>query len=468
MEKKKIFDYVIIGSGPSGSVLAYQLAKSGNKIALIDRATNTKQDSNKNSFIFSPYINKSNYNYSPIFSNQLGGNSALWNCKIYLISKDEFNNDSWSFKYEELIKYSKDLAKKFQINHNHINKVIKYKGFKSSSSLREKKLGNIFDFLKIGSNKFITVFDNSSPIKMVYKHKRNDVSGVIINNIIKNKEIELSIKKSIIFCAGGLGNPNLIQNLFHNYNKNIGKNLCDHSHINISTISDDTASKIKKFSKYFILGNNNKKEKNIFIKNKDYFGGLQLDYIEDPSRILKRIYLRSQVIFSKKILNIIISYYNLLFKIVSKLLYLFKIKNKYTFEFFFSQKKSNKNFIKINKTTRDIYGLYKSDINWKLSKSDKKNYQKIIDIVETIFLSKKPSKDKFLEQRIFTGLHPSCTTISTKNKNIACVDKNLKLINFKNVYICGSSVFSSNGFTNPTWTIMTLANRLSSYLKKNY
>ena len=193
-----------------------------------------------------------------------------------------------------------------------------------------------------------------------------------------------------------------------------------------------------------------------------------MDYIEDPSRILKRIYLRSRVIFTKKFLSIIISYYNLLFKIISKLLYLFKIKNKYTFEFFFSQEKNNNNFININKATKDIYGLHKSDINWKLSKSDKKNYQKIIDIVDMLFLQKKISRDKFLEDKIFTGLHPSCTTITTKNKDTSCVDKNLKLMNYKNVYICGSSVFSGNGFTNPTWTIMTLANRLSAYLKKNY
>ena len=67
---------------------------------------------------------------------------------------------------------------------------------------------------------------------------------------------------------------------------------------------------------------------------------------------------------------------------------------------------------------------------------------------------------------IFTGLHPSCTTAITKNKFKTCIDKNLKLSNYDNVYVCGSSIFNINGFTNPTWTIMSLANRLANHLKK--
>ena len=74
---------------------------------------------------------------------------------------------------------------------------------------------------------------------------------------------------------------------------------------------------------------------------------------------------------------------------------------------------------------------------------------------------------KFSENEIFTGLHPSCTTAISKNKFETCIDKNLKLLNYKNVYVCGSSIFNINGFTNPTWTIMCLASRLAQYLKNN-
>ena len=37
------YDFVIIGTGPSGSILASNLAKKGFKIAMVDRATNIKK-----------------------------------------------------------------------------------------------------------------------------------------------------------------------------------------------------------------------------------------------------------------------------------------------------------------------------------------------------------------------------------------------------------------------------------------
>ena len=42
------------------------------------------------------------------------------------------------------------------------------------------------------------------------------------------------------------------------------------------------------------------------------------------------------------------------------------------------------------------------------------------------------------------------------------VDKNLKIHNNKNLYVAGSSNFTSGGFANPTYTIVQLSLRLSA------
>ena len=170
-----IYDYIIIGTGPSGSILASDLAKKGNKIALVDRATDLQKTSNRNSFIFSPYINNSPFNYAPLFSNQLGGNSALWNNKIYLLSKDEFNTEDWGFSYKELQKYSRILSKKLNVDHDNINKIYLKNKFYYSKSYRAHKLGNIFHYLNISADYNIDIFSHSSPTKIIVDNKKKKV-----------------------------------------------------------------------------------------------------------------------------------------------------------------------------------------------------------------------------------------------------------------------------------------------------
>lgn len=459
------YDFVIIGTGPSGSILGSNLAKKGYKIAMIDRATNIRKISDKNSFIYSPYINKSPFNYTPLFSNQLGGNSALWHNKIYLLTEKEFNTEDWGFDYNELKKNSKDLSKKLNLDHRKINYIFKKKKFNYSKSLRAKKLGNIFEYLKIRSLNNIDIFTHSSPVKLIFDNKKKAIA-VIIKSLLDNKRKELKVTKSIIFCAGGLGNPNILQNLLKNYDRNIGKNLCDHPHLNLGNFEEKSIIKSTNFSKYF-FNKNTYLENNLFIKEKNQFAGIQLDLSGDTSKIIKKIYCKINELIPRFLLSILINYYSLFVKIINKFLFIINLKGKYSYEFFFSQKKNTKNLVNINKKNKDQFSNFKSDINWKISKQEIIQYNRFIEriIGPNGTFVKTTKKYLFLNNKILSGLHPSCTTQISFNKNSGTVDKNLKIFDYKNLYVCGSSVFKLNGFTNPTWTIMTLANRLSKHLE---
>ena len=463
-----IYDYIIIGTGPSGSILASDLAKKGNKIALVDRATDLQKTSNRNSFIYSPYINNSPFNYAPLFSNQLGGNSALWNNKIYLLSKDEFNTEDWGFSYKELQKYSRILSKKLNVDHDNINKIYLKNKFYYSKSYRAHKLGNIFHYLNISADYNIDIFSHSSPTKIIVDNKKK-IKSIVIKDISINKHIKLDVSKAVIFCAGGLGNPHILQNLLKKYNKNIGKNLCDHPHINIGSFNNQAIKQSISFSKYFFNKKNNT-EKNLYFKKNNNFSGIQLDLSGDATRLIKKIYCKINRIIPKFFLQFSIKYYSLFVRALYKFLIFFSFKEKYSYEFFFSQKKNIKNSVNINKKTKDQFNNFKSDINWAISKDDVFQYNEFIaKLIGTkgSFI-KNDKKYLFSDKRILSGLHPSCTTQIASNKKNGVVDKNLKMFDYKNIYICGSSVFKLNGFTNPTWTIMTMASRLATYLSNKH
>ena len=61
--------------------------------------------------------------------------------------------------------------------------------------------------------------------------------------------------------------------------------------------------------------------------------------------------------------------------------------------------------------------------------------------------------------------HMGGTRIGESSKN-SVVDKNLKVHSTKNLYVCGSSTFSTGGYSNPTYTIVQLALRLSNHINK--
>ena len=52
------------------------------------------------------------------------------------------------------------------------------------------------------------------------------------------------------------------------------------------------------------------------------------------------------------------------------------------------------------------------------------------------------------------------------NKNLSVVDKNLKIIGLKKIYICSSAIFPTSGSVNPTMTVCALSNRLGDHLTK--
>ena len=218
-----------------------------------------------------------------------------------------------------------------------------------------------------------------------------------------------------------------------------------------------------------IVGNEKKEEVAAVYKMNNTIGAVQLDYKRDPMRSLRRFFLRIPSSAIRKFLNLFASFVTKLNGLIFKVGLIFGNYYKYSFEFFFSQSQEESNKVFLDDKSVDDFGLKKVNVNWKVSPKDQNNYNKILNIMvgKNGFLKNRDAENEFISNFYKSGgagLHPSCTTKMGFSELNSVVDKNLKINNTKNIFICGSSVFPINGITNPTWTIMTLANRLAKYL----
>ena len=90
-----------------------------------------------------------------------------------------------------------------------------------------------------------------------------------------------------------------------------------------------------------------------------------------------------------------------------------------------------------------------------LIKSNKGRYKSLVD------LNSKSNLDK----KVYGSHHHMGGTRMGVDPRVSVVDSNLKVHGVDNLYVTGSSVFTTSGISNPTLTIIQLSLRLASYLE---
>lgn len=125
--------------------------------------------------------------------------------------------------------------------------------------------------------------------------------------------------------------------------------------------------------------------------------------------------------------------------------------------------------ITLSDTNDPVFGQPQTHINWQLSPNDETTYNQATALFKTA-VNNLGGDVSFLpwqsvkSQLVINGHHIGTTRMSD-DPSKGVVDANLKMHDLDNLYVAGSSVFPSTGISNPTFTIITLSIRLSSYLK---
>ena len=124
-------------------------------------------------------------------------------------------------------------------------------------------------------------------------------------------------------------------------------------------------------------------------------------------------------------------------------------------------------------SSKDFSGIPLTKLNYQLSNLTLNTANEMVKQIGNYFIDKDLGRlgafktienvSSFISE---AGYHHIGCTIMWNSKKSSVVDKNLKLHNIENLYICGSSVFPTGGHANPTLSIVQLSLRLGEHLVK--
>jgi choline dehydrogenase-like flavoprotein len=119
----------------------------------------------------------------------------------------------------------------------------------------------------------------------------------------------------------------------------------------------------------------------------------------------------------------------------------------------------------------DAFGMPRPHLHWELPESAKRSAARAVALfaqevgkhnLGRVHASFKPGDDWPGELEV--GYHHCCTTRMSETPRTGVVDRNCKVHGMGNLYVAGSSVFTTAGSGSPTMTLVALALRLSHHL----
>ena len=130
--------------------------------------------------------------------------------------------------------------------------------------------------------------------------------------------------------------------------------------------------------------------------------------------------------------------------------------------------------VMLDPADRDALGVRKVVVDWRLTELDRRSVRQGMRLfghavgaggLGRLRLSPALADDDLVWKGWLGQAHHMGTTRASDNPKEGVVDRNCRVHGLANLYIAGSSVFPSAGFSNPTLTIVALTHRLADHLK---
>jgi hypothetical protein len=449
----KNYQVIIIGSGPAGISLALKLERKKISSLILEAGeedySETSQE-NYQSNVIGDSI--SDLRYSRL--RQLGGTSGHWGgwCKPI----EDWNLTNWPININDINSYSTEASDilnikpkfdKTKIN-NHFNQIEfqysdvrfaeKYKDYLQKSKLIDVCLNTQISHF-IGANQ-------------IFKEAK----------IISKKKIFFIKSKFFVLACGGIENSRILlwtkekNNNLINPNLPIGKYWMTHpwflggvGFLKKKKIKDLLQDEFLKYDGPIHFASSQR-----LIEQEQILSGAVYMNADEDNKLHKEIiknFLCVSPSYGKKIARML---FNKDLKCGNIFLNMEE-----------SPDKNNK--IVLDQYVKDNNEIPISNIHYKKSKKTILSAKTILEKLASLFIEKNLGriavKDNIASLDGYENLgvhHHMGGTRMGKNKEKSVVDHNLKLHDSNNLYVTGSSVFTTSGYANPTYTIVKLSLKL--------
>jgi len=451
------FPVIIFGSGPAGMTIALELEKK-NISSIIIEAGDSEYSEDSQELYNGKIIGDNLIDLSSSRLRQLGGTSGHWGG--WSKPMEAYNFKKWPIKKETLDPYKKKTCSILDIK----------------NEFKKTKLNNYFNQIEFRysnvnfAEKYKTYIKKSKKIHLILNCQLSHFEGkgkkiLSATCFFENKTKKIQSKYFILAC-GGIENSRILlwtreknTNLI-NKNLPIGEYWMHHPWI-VSGIGLINKKKLKK------------KLNNRFI---DYDGPLHFaaskNLIEEKKILSAAIYMNAKedTKLYKEIIKDILCIAPEYGKKISHLV--FKKDLKCGNIFMNLEEPPNKNNkIKLDLYKRDKFNMPIVNLFYKKSKESLLAAKTFLEefgnycINEDIGrIAAKENIHKLDDFENIGGFHHLGGTNMGINKSISVVDYNLKIHGLSNLYVAGSSNFTTGGYTNPTFTIIQLSLRLADEL----
>lgn len=495
---EETYDVCIIGAGFAGITLALNLDKNL-KVLLLEGGdydfTVESQDIYKGKIIGHDY-----WRLEDSRARCFGGTSNIWGRWMVPLEDRDFEKkpyaklSGWPITKKDLDPYLKQTNDMFEMskaykpisNTSEWDLALKnpnkdFEGFyipispvdfkeKFGSEIKKRK--NIFCYLNANLTDMTLIDDLSSLKEIEVRNYKDEIYKVSANRFvlatggIENARLLLSFNKQ---CKQGIGNNNDL----------VGRYFNDHPQFKVGTfILENNIIKAMQSDEYH-SEHKFLRPSNLFMKEHSVLNfGIRIETSnflkEHANPNIFKSKLRKIVCQSEWLTNMLVTYYKDGSRLYCEKPDISKIDDGLLV--CNSEQVLNPLSRVILDKEVDKFGMRRSALNWQLTELDKSTVRKGIMAFAKMFASEKLGRvkidkwvldenDKFPSMDYGrVGPHHMCTTRMSNTPKEGVVDSNQKVFDIDNLYIAGTSVFSTGGEVNPNFSMVQMTLRLAEHL----